>query len=196
MELIDLVNSVLIFLSQTTLLRWLTLLLGSQIAIFTNVLFWNYFFLLALVFVPQSLSLHWGIVIMLLSQFPLTFHQIPNGIPHLKDVTWEDIFKLSASCSEFYEQVQVGIGVYIPHSKYKVEPHSSPWFPPESEVNFRQASNCCNRVLETATIAYANKRINHFPETFMTFGELPIVFSTKVNPLYLLYSTARRCCCI
>ena len=133
---------------------------------------------------------------MLLSQFPLTFHQIPNGIPHLKAVTWEDIFKLSASCSEFYEQVQVGIGVYIPHSKYKVEPHSSPWFPPESEVNFRQASNCCNRVLETATIAYANKRINHFPETFMTFGELPIVFSTKVNPLYLLYSTARRSCCI
>ena len=27
-----------------------------------------------------------------------------------------------------------------------------------------------------------------------TFGELLIVFSTKVNLLYLLYSTARRCC--
>ena len=27
-----------------------------------------------------------------------------------------------------------------------------------------------------------------------TFGELPIVFSAKVNLLYLLYSTARRCC--
>ena len=27
-----------------------------------------------------------------------------------------------------------------------------------------------------------------------TFGELPVVFSTKVNLLYLLYSTARRCC--
>ena len=26
-----------------------------------------------------------------------------------------------------------------------------------------------------------------------TFGELPIVFSTKVNLLYLLYSTVRRC---
>ena len=26
-----------------------------------------------------------------------------------------------------------------------------------------------------------------------TFGKLPIVFSTKVNLLYLLYSTARRC---
>ena len=28
----------------------------------------------------------------------------------------------------------------------------------------------------------------------MTFGELLIVFSTKVNLLYLLYSTGRRCC--
>ena len=27
-----------------------------------------------------------------------------------------------------------------------------------------------------------------------TFGESPIVFSTKVNLLYLLYSTAQRCC--
>ena len=27
-----------------------------------------------------------------------------------------------------------------------------------------------------------------------TFGELPIVFLTKVNLLYLLYSTGRRCC--
>ena len=27
-----------------------------------------------------------------------------------------------------------------------------------------------------------------------SFGELPVVFSTKVNLLYLLYSTARRCC--
>ena len=27
-----------------------------------------------------------------------------------------------------------------------------------------------------------------------TFGELLVVFSTKINLLYLLYSTARRCC--
>ena len=27
-----------------------------------------------------------------------------------------------------------------------------------------------------------------------TFGELPVVLSTKVKLLYLLYSTARRCC--
>ena len=36
---------------------------------------------------------------------------------HLRDIPWEDIFKLSASAaaSEFSEWVQVGIDVYIPH---------------------------------------------------------------------------------
>ena len=69
--------------------------------------------------------------------------------------------------------------VYIPHQKYQVKPHSSPWFfsclcschssqkslflfvPKdesfESKVKFRQASNCCKRVLEAAKLAYANK---------------------------------------
>ena len=46
---------------------------------------------------------------------------------HLRDVPWEDIFKLSASAaaaaSEFCELVQVGIDVYIPHRKYQVKPH-------------------------------------------------------------------------
>ena len=49
---------------------------------------------------------------------------------HLRDVPWEDIFKLgaSAAASGFCESVQVGIDVYIPHRKYQVKPHSSPWF--------------------------------------------------------------------
>ena len=49
---------------------------------------------------------------------------------HLRDVPWEDIFKLgaSAAASEFCEWVQVGIDVYIPHRKYHVKPHSSPSF--------------------------------------------------------------------
>ena len=42
---------------------------------------------------------------------------------HLRDVPWEDIFKLSAFC----EWVQTGIDVYIPHRKYQAKPHSSPW---------------------------------------------------------------------
>ena len=101
---------------------------------------------------------------------------------HLGDDPWEDIFKLSASAaaSEFCEWVQVGIDVCIPHRKYQVKPHSSPWFSAacaaaivhrnhffrlyqqnkssESKVKFRQASNHCKRVLEAAKLAYGNKR--------------------------------------
>ena len=117
-ELIDLVNSIITFLSQMTLLRWLTFLLGSQTVILIVLLFWIYFFLLTLVFVLQWLSLHWEILIMLLSQFPLIFHQIHNRIPHfiallmtilkyfrdyLRDVPWEDIFKPSAAASEIFK---------------------------------------------------------------------------------------------
>ena len=92
---------------------------------------------------------------------------------HLRDVPWEDIFKLSASAaaSEFCEWVQVGTDVYIPHRKYQVKPHSSPWFSaacaapivhrnhffrlyqreksPDYKVKFREASNRCKRVLQT-----------------------------------------------
>ena len=97
----------------------------------------------------------------------------------MRDVPWEDIFKPSASAaaSEFCEWVQVEIYVYIPHHKYQVKPHSSPWFSTacaaaifhrnqflplyqqnkssESKVKFKQASNPCKRVLEAATLAYA-----------------------------------------
>ena len=103
---------------------------------------------------------------------------------HLRDVPWEDIFKLSASAaaSEFCEWVQVGIDVCIPHRKYLVKRHSSPWFSAacaaaivhrnhffrlyrlyqqnkssESQVKFRQASNRCKRVLEAAKFVYATK---------------------------------------
>ena len=100
---------------------------------------------------------------------------------HLRDAPWEDIFKLSASAaaSEFCGWVQVGLDVYIPHRKYQVKPHSSPWFSAacaaaivhrnhffhlyqenkssESKAKFRQASNRCKRVLEAAKLAYATK---------------------------------------
>ena len=99
----------------------------------------------------------------------------------MRDVPWEDIFKLgaSAAASEFCEWVQVGIDIYIPHRKYQVKPHSSPWFSTacataivhrnhffhsyqsekssDSKVKFRQTSNPCKRVLEAAKLAYANK---------------------------------------
>ena len=73
------------------------------------------------------------------SQWDAPFHHIASDYSHadwdglhdhLRDVPWEDIFKLSASAaaSGFCEWVQVGIDVYIRHRKYKVKPHSSPWF--------------------------------------------------------------------
>ena len=124
------------------------------------------------------------------SQRDALFHCIAYGYSfadwdgprdHLRDVSWEDIFKLSASAaaSEFCEWVQVGIDGYIPHRKYQVKPHSSQWFSVacaaaivhrnhvfrlyqkdkscESKVKFRQASNCCKRVIEAAKLTYANK---------------------------------------
>ena len=48
----------------------------------------------------------------------------------MRDIPWEDIFKLGAStaASEFREWVQVAIDMCIPPCKYLVKPHSSPWF--------------------------------------------------------------------
>ena len=45
---------------------------------------------------------------------------------HLRDIPWENNFKLSAfaAASEFCEWVQVGIDVYIPYRKYQVKPDS------------------------------------------------------------------------
>ena len=49
---------------------------------------------------------------------------------YLRDFSWENIFKLSASAaaSEFCGWVLVGIDIYIPRQKYQVKHHSSPWF--------------------------------------------------------------------
>ena len=117
------------------------------------------------------------------------FHRIAYDIvlligllDNLRHDPWEVIFKLSASAaaaSEFCEWVQVGIDVYIPHRKYQVKPHSSPWFSAasaaaivhrnhffhlyqqnkssESKVKFRKASSRCKRVLEADKFAYATK---------------------------------------
>ena len=54
-----------------------------------------------------------------------------NGLcDHLRDVPWDNIFKISASAaaSEFCELVQVGIDVYFSHHKYQVKHRSSIWF--------------------------------------------------------------------
>ena len=154
-----------------------------------------------LVFVLKWLSLQGEILIMLFvsvcidfpsnSQWSALFHRIADDYSctdsyglrdHLRDLPWEDIFKLgaSAAASEFCDWVQVGVDVYIPHRKYQVKPHSSPWFldacaaaaivhrnhsfhlyqkdkSSTSKVKFRHGSNRCKRVLEAAKLAYANK---------------------------------------
>ena len=74
-ELIDLVNSVII----SNDLRWLTFLLASQTVVFTVLLFWIFSSDASLC--SAVVSLQWEILIMLLSQFPLTFHHINNGMP-------------------------------------------------------------------------------------------------------------------
>ena len=148
----------------------------------------------AMAFPPLGNSDH--VVLLVSIDFPINskqetpFHHVAydychaywDGLcDHVRDVLWEDIFKLSASAaaSEFCEWVQVGIDVYIPHCKYQLKPHSSPWFSAacaaaivhknhffhlyqrnkssESKVKFRQASNRCKRVLEAAKLAYATK---------------------------------------
>ena len=63
---------------------------------------------------------------------------------------------LCFSSSEFCEWVQVGIDVYIPHRKYQVKPHSSPWFSAAyaAAIVYREAGNHCKRVLEAARPKY------------------------------------------
>ena len=148
-------------------------------------------------FPPLGNSDH--VVVSVSIDFPTNSQQMPHFIAyiaydhsradwdglcdHLRDVPWEDIFKLgaSATASDFCEWIQVGIDIYIyiPHRKYQVKSHSSPWFSAacaaaivhrnhffrlyqrekssDSQVKFRQASNRCKRVLEAAKLAYANK---------------------------------------
>ena len=67
-------------ISQMTFLRWLTFLLGSLTVKPTILFFWIYLFLLTLVFVLQWPFLKWEILVML-SQFPLTFYQTQNERP-------------------------------------------------------------------------------------------------------------------
>ena len=196
-ELVDLVNYVIIFLCQTTLFGWLTFILGSQTVILTTLLFWIYFFLLMPEFVLQWLSLHLGIQVMLLSQFPVfpsnsqwdaLFHRIAYDQSHadwgsicdnLRDIPQENIFKLTAftAGSEFFEWVQVGIDVYIRHRKYQVKPHSSPWF-----------SVSCAAVIVHRNHIFRLYQQNKSSESIC---ELPIVYS-RIN-LLNLFANCQQC---
>ena len=133
---------------------------------------------------------------------------------HLRYVPWEDIFKLgaSAAASEFCEWVQVGIDVYIPHRKYQVKPHSSPWFSAAcaTAIVYRNHFFVCTKRINLLNPKESSSMLVIVVKGFLkltnlhmlikqknpsllrnlavgTFGELQIVFSAKVNLLCLLH---------
>ena len=96
------------------------------------------------------------------------------------------------------------IDVYIPHQKHQVKPHSSPWFPAACAAAIFHRNH-----KSSGRLAIAAKRFLKLPNLHMLikqttpslprnlaliFSELPIVFSTKVNLLYLIYSMTERYC--
>ena len=128
-----------------TLLRWSTFLLGFQTAILIVLLFWissDASICSTIAFRPLGKSNH---IVSVFIDFPSNWqwdaplHRLAydyscadgDGLhDHFRDFPWQDIFKLGAFAapSEFCEWVQVGSDVYIPHRKYQVKHHSSPWF--------------------------------------------------------------------
>ena len=115
MELIDLVNSFINFLSQTTFLKWLTFLLRSQTDSHSPALL-NLFILsdasICFTMAFPTLGNFDHVVVSVSIDFPSKsqqdslFHCIAYGyshadwdglLDHLRDVPWEDIFKISAS---------------------------------------------------------------------------------------------------
>ena len=130
---------------------------------------------------------------MLMSQFSITSRQTQNMMPHLI-ASLKTIFMLIGMVlviiwemfPKMISLTSVLLHLFIPHRKYQVKPHSSPWFSAafaaaiinsnhcfhlhqqnkssESKVKFRQARNYWKRVLEAAKPTSANKTL-HFPET-------------------------------
>ena len=130
-ELIDLVNTVISFLSQMTLLRWLTFLLRSQTVIH-EVLLFGFFssdasICSTVTLPPLGTSDH--VVVSVSINLPSNlqqgalFHRIAydyscadwDGLrDYLRVVPWEDIFKLDASAatSEFCEWASLILMVF------------------------------------------------------------------------------------
>ena len=113
-ELIDLVNSVIFFLSQMTLLKWLTFLLGSQtVMILLFSILTSYASICSTMAFP-SLQNCDPVVVSVSIEFPSNckrdplFHCIAHDYPHAdwdglrdhsRDVPWEDICKLGVSAA-------------------------------------------------------------------------------------------------
>ena len=117
-ELRDLVNFAIIFLYQATLFRWLTSLLRSLIVSLTVLLY--LYVLIFVLLLLQSIGKFWSGCCL---SFKWLFFKLKrwcyfslllfinfhwdNLFNHLKDVSWEDIFKLAvfAAATEFCKLV-------------------------------------------------------------------------------------------
>ena len=132
---------------------------------------------------------------------------------HLRDVPWEDIFKFGAfaAASEFCEWVQVGMDVYIPHHKYQVKLHSSPWISVAcaaaivhrnhlfgtNKINLLNIKKSSDRIVIFGKGSLKQPNLHmlikqkspSLPRNLAlgTFGKLLIVFSTKLNLLYPIF---------
>ena len=165
-----------------TSLKWLTFLLGSLTATLSPALLD--------LFISSDTSICSKIAFLLLGNsdhvavlvsinFPsnskrdVLFHHIAYGYSHtdwggvcdhLRDVPWEDIFKLGASVNfvsgfrlELMDASLISLIISlffhleITFNLYQQNKSS------ESTVKFRQARNCCQRVLEAAEFSYVNK---------------------------------------
>ena len=145
---------------------------------------------------------------MLLCQFPLRFHQqhktgCPVSSCNLYDYSRDDWDGLRDHLRD------VHICIYIPHRKYQVKPPSSPLFSAACAAAIVHRNHffvCTNKVNllnikeSSDRLVFVAKGFLKLPDMHMlielplprnlalgTFGELLIVFSTKVNLLYLLY---------
>ena len=185
-------------------------LLGFQTVILIILLFWIYLFLLTLVFVLQWLSLYWKfwscccfsfhwLSIKFTTDAP--FHRLAddyshagwNGLrDHLRDVSWEDIFKLgaSAAASEICEWVQVGTDTYIPHRKYQVKPHSSPRFSAVcvAVIAHRNTFFVCTKRRNLLVLKYSSNRLVIVAKGFLKLPNLHMVIKQEsINSVFCIW---------
>ena len=120
-------------LETSTSLRCLTFLLGTQTVILTVPALLDFFLsadasiCFTMAFPPLGNSDHVVVSVIIFTMgCPISSHNYDyshshwDGLgDHLRDIPWEDVFKLCASvaANEFCEWVQVQIDVYIPHRK-------------------------------------------------------------------------------
>ena len=135
--------------------------------------------------VLQWLSLHGEILIMLLSQFPLTFPQTQKGIPvSLYSLWWFSSWLVSGQATLIS---MVFSCLCCCHSSKKLI-----FLFAQSDrlvivaKGFKKLPNLHMLIKQKSLSLPRNVALG-------TFGKSLIVFSTKINLLYLLYSTARRC---